>query len=134
MGMAQNKLKDTLDQFQKGCQRFLTISRKTGTGLAMPGKTRLDKERIKQCRSELDGMRAQAGEWRQGVKRNTARELARGARGILDRLRHLTEDPQHTIPDIFVWLLSGNKRMAYLRIPSRNILYSATEEEIGNEC
>uniref|UniRef100_A0A673ZL60 Fer-1 like family member 6 n=1 Tax=Salmo trutta TaxID=8032 RepID=A0A673ZL60_SALTR len=42
--------------------------------------------------------------------------------------------PQHTIPDVFVWMLSNNKRVAYARISARDLLYSASPEERGKDC
>ena len=39
--------------------------------------------------------------------------------------------PQHGLPDMFIWLLSGTKRLAYQRISARHLLYSMTEEEKG---
>lgn len=42
--------------------------------------------------------------------------------------------PQSTIPDAFIWLLSGNKRLAYVRIPAYSILFSLVEEQRGRDC
>lgn len=42
--------------------------------------------------------------------------------------------PQHSIPDVFVWMMSNNKRIAYSRIPSKDILYSIVDEETGKDC
>uniref|UniRef100_A0A8C9F2S3 Otoferlin n=1 Tax=Pavo cristatus TaxID=9049 RepID=A0A8C9F2S3_PAVCR len=42
--------------------------------------------------------------------------------------------PQHTIPDIFIWMMSNNKRIAYARVPSKDILYSIVDEEMGKDC
>lgn len=42
--------------------------------------------------------------------------------------------PQTTIPDAFLWLLSGSKRLAYVRIPAHSILFSLVEEQRGRDC
>lgn len=42
--------------------------------------------------------------------------------------------PQHSIPDLFIWMMSNNKRIAYARVPSKDILFSAVDEEKGKDC
>lgn len=42
--------------------------------------------------------------------------------------------PQHSVPDVFIWMISNGKRIAYARVPSKDILYSSTEEEKGKDC
>lgn len=41
--------------------------------------------------------------------------------------------PQTTIPDVFLWLVSGRKRLAYVRIPAYSILFSLVEEQRGRD-
>lgn len=47
---------------------------------------------------------------------------------------HSTAQPQHTIPDVFIWMLSNNKRVAYARIAAKDLLYSPIEEQMGKHC
>uniref|UniRef100_A0A8C7I1A3 Fer-1-like protein 4 n=1 Tax=Oncorhynchus kisutch TaxID=8019 RepID=A0A8C7I1A3_ONCKI len=42
--------------------------------------------------------------------------------------------PQSTLPDVFVWMMSVGKRVAFARIPSHSILFSLVEEERGKDC
>lgn len=42
--------------------------------------------------------------------------------------------PQHSLPDVFLWIISGGKRQAYQRIPARDIIYSIVDEESGKDC
>lgn len=45
-----------------------------------------------------------------------------------------SNQPQHSIPDLFIWMMSNNKRIAYARVPSKDILYSTVDEEKGKDC
>ena len=42
--------------------------------------------------------------------------------------------PHHGFPDIFIWMLSGGKRVAYARIPAVDVLYSEKDHERGLHC
>uniref|UniRef100_A0A8C8H6J5 C2 domain-containing protein n=1 Tax=Oncorhynchus tshawytscha TaxID=74940 RepID=A0A8C8H6J5_ONCTS len=66
--------------------------------------------------------------------RNTVRDKLKMVQNFLHRLRFLADEPQHSIPDVFVWMMSNNKRIAYARIPSKDILYSIVDEETGKDC
>uniref|UniRef100_A0A8C7CX32 Otoferlin n=1 Tax=Oncorhynchus kisutch TaxID=8019 RepID=A0A8C7CX32_ONCKI len=46
----------------------------------------------------------------------------------------MRELPQHSIPDVYIWMMSNNKRIAYARVPSKDILYSGVDEETGKDC
>uniref|UniRef100_A0AAZ3QBL6 C2 domain-containing protein n=1 Tax=Oncorhynchus tshawytscha TaxID=74940 RepID=A0AAZ3QBL6_ONCTS len=72
--------------------------------------TVLDKKRLTMCKQELVG--------------------ALASRPYLLR----DSIPQHTIPDVFVWMLSNNKRVAYARISARDLIYTASPEERGKDC
>lgn len=39
--------------------------------------------------------------------------------------------PQHALPDIFIWMVCGQKRIAYQRVLAKDIIYSVVEEEKG---
>lgn len=38
------------------------------------------------------------------------------------------------MPDIFIWMISNGKRLAYHRIPARDIIYSEFAQESGKCC
>ncbi|XP_054546383.1 myoferlin [Talpa occidentalis] len=53
----------------------------------------------------------------------------------LDRLMQLTEEPQNSMPDIIIWMIRGERRLAYARIPAHQVLYSTSGEEAsGKYC
>lgn len=87
------------------------------------------------------------------VTRNSLKERYKSAQSHLEKLKFLAEDvslnrftrelslndfhifqPQESLPDIFLWIVSGEKRIAYQRIPARNVMYSMIDEECGRDC
>ncbi|CAF98669.1 unnamed protein product, partial [Tetraodon nigroviridis] len=53
----------------------------------------------------------------------------------LDRLKQLAEEPQNSMPDVIIWMLRGEKRVAYARVPANEILYSNFSEQArGKHC
>uniref|UniRef100_A0A8C4E0T4 Fer-1 like family member 6 n=1 Tax=Dicentrarchus labrax TaxID=13489 RepID=A0A8C4E0T4_DICLA len=77
--------------------------------------TQLDKKRLTMCKQELVG--------KPEIHTNT-HTLTHNSAQI----------PQHTVPDMFVWLLSNNKRVAYARVRARDLLYSSSQEARGIHC
>ena len=49
-------------------------------------------------------------------------------------LKLLCPQPQHALPDVFVWLVGNRRRLAYRRLPARRLIYSVVEEERGRDC
>uniref|UniRef100_A0AAQ5YLP0 Otoferlin n=1 Tax=Amphiprion ocellaris TaxID=80972 RepID=A0AAQ5YLP0_AMPOC len=71
---------------------------------------------------------------RSQVKKSTVRDKIKLAQNFLTKLRFLAVEPQHSVPDVFIWMISNGKRIAYARVPSKDILFSSTDEERGKDC
>ncbi|KAM8847475.1 otoferlin isoform 6-T6 [Synchiropus picturatus] len=127
----ERRLRGVLEELSVGCSRFVTLANKD---VNQAGRTKLDRERLKSCMRELDSMGQQARLIRTQVKKNTVRDKMKLVQNFLQRLRFLADEPQHSIPDIFIWMMTNNKRVAYARIPSKDILYSVVDEEMGKDC
>lgn len=52
----------------------------------------------------------------------------------LSRLRDIAVEPQNSMPDIIIWMLSSEKRVAYYRVPAYHLLYSEDPEANGKYC
>lgn len=53
----------------------------------------------------------------------------------LEDLKSLSEEPQNSMPDVIIWMICDEKRVAYARIPAHELLYSTTSEEAcGRYC
>uniref|UniRef100_A0A673K5P8 Otoferlin-like n=1 Tax=Sinocyclocheilus rhinocerous TaxID=307959 RepID=A0A673K5P8_9TELE len=98
------------------------------------GKTKLDRERLKLCMQELENMGQQAKNMRSQVKKSNVKDKIKLAQNFLHKLRFLSDEPQHSVPDIYIWMISNNKRIAYARVPSKDILFSSVDEETGKDC
>lgn len=52
-----------------------------------------------------------------------------------EKLRVLADEPQNSMPDVTIWMLRGEKRVAYCRIPAHQVLYSTySEQACGQHC
>lgn len=68
------------------------------------------------------------------VNKSNLREKLKSVTNMLLRLRLILHDPQDSLPDVFIWLIQNNKRIAYHRIQSKDIVFSIVDEEKGRDC
>ncbi|KAI5090675.1 otoferlin isoform X12 [Silurus meridionalis] len=127
----ERRLRGVLEELSTSCNRFVTLANKDQN---QAGVTKLDRERLKSCLREMESMAQQAKTMRSQVKKNAVREKLKLTMNFLQKLRFMADEPQHSIPDVFIWMISNNKRIAYARIPSKDILYSIVDEEMGKDC
>ncbi|XP_060895814.1 myoferlin [Labrus mixtus] len=53
----------------------------------------------------------------------------------VERIRQLADEPQNSMPDVIIWMLRGEKRVAFARVPANQILYSDFSEQArGRHC
>ncbi|KAM6954586.1 otoferlin [Aplochiton taeniatus] len=127
----ERRLRGVVEELSTGCNRFVTLANKD---MNQAGRTKLDRERLKACMREMESIGQQAKQIRTQLKKNTVKDKLKLVQNFLHRLRFLADEPQHSIPDIFIWMTSNNKRVAYARVPSKDILYSIVDEETGKDC
>ncbi|XP_067312338.1 otoferlin [Pseudorasbora parva] len=127
----ERRLRGVLEELSIGCSNFVTLANNDQN---QAGKTKLDRERVKLCMQEMENMGQQAKSMRSQVKKSNVRDKIKLAQNFLLKLRFLSDEPQHSVPDIYIWMISNSKRIAYARVPSKDILYSPVEEETGKDC
>ncbi|KAG7252047.1 hypothetical protein CRUP_018197, partial [Coryphaenoides rupestris] len=55
--------------------------------------------------------------------------------GWVEKLTQLAEEPQNSMPDVIIWMLRGEKRVAFSRVPAHQVLFSThSEPACGRYC
>ncbi|XP_040889705.1 fer-1-like protein 4 [Toxotes jaculatrix] len=127
---AKERLVEVLLELVASCKQFSLFSDKRSP--SRPNN--LDRCRKEFIKKNLVLLARQAVRARRRVTRRTAKQRLMDGRKLLNKLRLLAKEPQNTTPDAFLWLLSGSKRLAYVRIPAHSILFSLVEEQRGRDC
>ncbi|XP_045716944.1 fer-1-like protein 6 isoform X2 [Phyllostomus hastatus] len=128
----EEKMKTVLGDFISQSSAFISEAEKKPK---MPNQTTLDKKRLTLCWQELEVMAKKAkGIIQQQKKKLSLSEMIHEAQNFVEKIRFLVDEPQHTIPDVFIWMLSNNKRVAYARVASKDLLYSPVREQMGKYC
>ncbi|NXV23773.1 FR1L4 protein, partial [Cepphus grylle] len=127
---AEERLREVLEEFVAGCRQYsLSAERKT---MAHPNN--LDRCRMKYLMRNIILYAKQGLRVRRQLTRTNVKEKVKETRRILTKLRFMAKEPQCTLPDVLIWMLCNNRRVAYARVPAQNILYSVVEEEKGKDC
>uniref|UniRef100_A0A8C6CT22 Fer-1 like family member 5 n=1 Tax=Moschus moschiferus TaxID=68415 RepID=A0A8C6CT22_MOSMO len=84
---------------------------------SQPKATDLDKNRWKLRRLLLQ-------ELAQKAKQAPPRDMVATAEGWLYRLNAVLPEPQMNLPDVMIWLMSREQRVAYAQVPAHSILFS----------
>ncbi|EPQ05239.1 Fer-1-like protein 5 [Myotis brandtii] len=81
--------------------------------------------------TELDGKRWQLRnlllkELAQKAKEVQPRDMVATVEGWLYRLNAVLPEPQVSIPDVVIWLMAKEQRVAYAQVPAHSVLFSPT--------
>uniref|UniRef100_A0A8C7ERZ6 C2 domain-containing protein n=1 Tax=Neovison vison TaxID=452646 RepID=A0A8C7ERZ6_NEOVI len=90
---------------------------------------------LDRCRGKLLNLLAKQGlRLLQGLRQGNVQERVALAKKLLAKLHFLAQEPQPPLPDVLVWMFSGQRRVAWARIPAQDVLFSVVEEERGQDC
>ncbi|KAK9306192.1 hypothetical protein QLX08_003081 [Tetragonisca angustula] len=98
------------------------------------GTTKLDRYRVNLCRKEIENVLKRIKINGELPSNHYTRIAMAHAYQYLAKVRKLREDPQHGLPDVFIWMIAGSKRVAYARFPAERIIYSEEVIERGPLC
>ncbi|XP_068450759.1 fer-1-like protein 4 isoform X2 [Clinocottus analis] len=127
---AKERLVDVLLELVAACKQFNVFADRK----SQSRPNNLDRCRKEFIKKKLVFLARQAVRIRRRMTRRMVKQRLIDSRKLLKKLRLLAKEPQTTIPDAFLWLLSGSKRLAYVRIPAYSILFSLVEEQKGRDC
>ncbi|XDC58278.1 hypothetical protein R6Z07M_009460 [Ovis aries] len=128
----EEKMKMVLSDFINQSSAFISEAEMKPK---MLNQTNLDKKRLTLCWQELEAIAKEAkGLTQQQKKKLSLEEMIQTAQNFVEKIRFLVDEPQHTIPDVFIWMLSNNKRVAYARIAAKDLLYSPIRDQMGQHC
>ncbi|XP_066277223.1 dysferlin-like isoform X3 [Branchiostoma lanceolatum] len=94
--------------------------------------TELDRHMGKMRRKQLDNIVALAQELRE--KALEPEEVLAAAMDYCQTLKDISLEPQNSIPDVMIWMITGGSRRAYCRIPAHQVLFSTNPGCSGKYC
>ncbi|KAK6179510.1 hypothetical protein SNE40_011846 [Patella caerulea] len=129
----ERRLRGVFEELGHGCSRFVSLVKGSGGGAAA-GKTKLDKERHKILVRQMDQLSTLARTVKATITKNNLKDKLRSGNNCLSKLRKLQNEPQPSLPDVYIWMIVAKKRIAYQRLSAKDIIYSVVEEEKGKDC
>ncbi|XP_076670742.1 otoferlin [Andrena cerasifolii] len=98
------------------------------------GTTKLDRHRVNLCRKEIETILKRIKIDGELPSNHYLRIAMAHAYHYLGKVKKLQEDPQHSLPDVFVWMIAGSKRVACARLMAKEIIYSEEAAARGKKC
>ncbi|XP_069675359.1 otoferlin-like [Periplaneta americana] len=121
-----------LSQLNASCAKYLAIT--SAQHYDKAANTKLDKMRRQFCRSEVEKIMAASIKVEEELNKAKLNSVFVKVQHLLQRLKLLIEDPQHALPDVFIWLVAGDKPLAFHKVPARELIFSVVPEERGMDC
>ncbi|XP_015525108.1 otoferlin [Neodiprion lecontei] len=121
---------DMINELCHRCKRYLKML--DGCKLdEIGGTTKLDKHRFNVCHMAVEDI-LQAIKINGTLPDNNYVRIAMiHAHKYLRSLEDIMEDPQDALPDVYIWMITGSKRVAYTKLPAFLLTYQENEEFRG---
>ncbi|XP_046851260.1 myoferlin-like isoform X2 [Xenia sp. Carnegie-2017] len=100
--------------------------------LSLMGVTRLDMKNQEIRMDEMACIAEEASKLRESA--TDVQEALSDIQSYLSRLEDIAIEPQNSMPDVVIWMLSGEDRVAYYRIPAYDLLYNENPAYCGQHC
>ncbi|PAA77701.1 hypothetical protein BOX15_Mlig001839g4 [Macrostomum lignano] len=82
--------------------------------------------------NELKNIRRAASKLREEC--TSVEEAVNELDSFRNQIRAIAIEPQNSFPDVVIWMLCADKRIAYYRIPAYEVLFSKNEDFCGKFC
>ncbi|XP_069773690.1 myoferlin-like isoform X3 [Narcine bancroftii] len=115
-----------LDHVVKDCSQSLPSVKR------LPNVTVLDQYLYNQQVSTLKKIRKSAEKLRD--KAVDVQDKLSEVEDWIERLTSVAVEPQNSLPDIIIWMLCGEKRVAYARIKAQSVLFSSDDRKCCGKC
>ncbi|XP_075252802.1 myoferlin-like [Convolutriloba macropyga] len=119
---------NALDQIIEDCRMTLPNA-DSSRGHAV---NQLDREQYRMRRKQLTFIADSAFQLRETC--TDLEEAVDELKTYLDMVRGMSFEPQNSVPDVLIWMIAGENRVAYLRIPAYDVIYSDWEWGKGRFC
>ncbi|XP_066595937.1 otoferlin [Prorops nasuta] len=96
--------------------------------------TKLDRHRVNICRKRIEQVLREININGELSNNDRVKIAMLHAYRYLRKIEALRKDPQHALPDIFLWIIVDSKSVAYIRLPAEDIIYSEEAEQSGRYC
>ncbi|KAG7207640.1 hypothetical protein KM043_009260 [Ampulex compressa] len=124
---------ETIRALKSYCSRYLHIL-DTGRYDEEGGTTRLDRHRVNICRKEIESVLKRIAINGELPNNHYIRIAMAHAYQYLRKFQELCHDPQHSLPDVFIWMMAGSRRVACGRLSAQDVIYSEEGTQMGRKC
>ncbi|XP_014219659.1 otoferlin [Copidosoma floridanum] len=136
-GSAYSSYNVTSRTLRRQCDSYLESLRETASdsdSSSTWSMTSLDRHRLNHCALEVESVLQRLKANGELVDNRYLGIAMLHAYDHLRAIRDLCKDPQHGLPDVFVWMLSRRGQLGYARLPAARLLYAEERSGRGRDC